>query len=121
MTLYIIEIKDDTILSIKKAGYEDLKELVYTLVQLIPICSTSTYGDIAKILRTSPRLVGRILRENPNPIAIPCHRVVGSKSLGGYTIKGRRAPDTKQKLLILECGRMPTKISLYRNLVLGSS
>jgi len=45
----------------------------------------TTYGEIARILRTSPRAVGQALRENPHPIKIPCHRVVKSDGrLGGY-------------------------------------
>ncbi len=36
-----------------------------------------TYGQVAKLARVkSPRLVGRALHLNDDPINIPCHRVV---------------------------------------------
>nr|HDO81515.1 MGMT family protein [Candidatus Bathyarchaeota archaeon] len=46
-----------------------------------------TYGEIAeKIGRPkAARAVGNALKRNPLPIIIPCHRVVGSKTLGGFT------------------------------------
>ncbi|MEO1971721.1 MAG: MGMT family protein, partial [Pirellulaceae bacterium] len=46
------------------------------------------------------RAVGNVMRTNRYPLLIPCHRVVGSGSLGGYS-----APDgldMKQRLLQME-------------------
>jgi methylated-DNA-[protein]-cysteine S-methyltransferase len=51
----------------------------------IPYGKTMAYSDVAKILNTSPRAVGVAMRINPLPIFIPCHRVVGLNSLGGYS------------------------------------
>jgi methylated-DNA-[protein]-cysteine S-methyltransferase len=51
----------------------------------IPYGETMAYSDVAKILNTSPRAVGVAMRINPLPIFIPCHRVVGLNSLGGYS------------------------------------
>lgn len=53
-------------------------------LQKIPYGETRTYGDIAKILKTSPRAVGNACRTNPLPIIIPCHRVVAANGIGGY-------------------------------------
>ena len=58
---------------------------VWEIVRRIPYGSTMTYGEIAKILSTSPRAVGMALSRNPLPIYIPCHRVVASKGIGGFS------------------------------------
>lgn len=50
----------------------------------IPMGATVTYGQIARTLGTSPRAVGGAVGRNPVSILIPCHRVVGEKSLTGY-------------------------------------
>jgi methylated-DNA-[protein]-cysteine S-methyltransferase len=45
----------------------------------------TTYGEMARRLKSSPRAVGQALGGNPRPIVVPCHRVVRSDgSLGGY-------------------------------------
>jgi len=55
------------------------------LTKKIPRGKVTTYGEIARVLKTSPRAVGRALHENQCLIKIPCHRVVKSDaSLGGY-------------------------------------
>lgn len=60
---------------------------VYELLLKIPAGKVSTYGDLAKALGnpSASRLIGRILGRNPNPIKVPCHRIVKSDGrLGGY-------------------------------------
>jgi methylated-DNA-[protein]-cysteine S-methyltransferase len=62
-------------------------EDVYDLLKKIPAGKVSTYGDLAKALGnpTASRTIGRILGNNPNPIKVPCHRIVMSNGkLGGY-------------------------------------
>ena len=63
--------------------------------------STKTYGEIAKILNTSPRYVGNVCGQNNHLLIIPCHRVVRSDgSLGGFS--GLGGVKLKKKLLELE-------------------
>jgi methylated-DNA-[protein]-cysteine S-methyltransferase len=50
----------------------------------IPVGSTRTYGEIAKLIGSAPRAVGQACKRNFLPIIIPCHRVVGGQSIGGY-------------------------------------
>ena len=60
---------------------------VYDLLMKIPTGKVSTYGDLARALGnpSASRTIGRILGENPNPIKVPCHRVVMSNGqIGGY-------------------------------------
>jgi len=64
----------------------------------IPVGYVTSYGSIAKVAGTDPRLVGRIMASNPLYPIVPCHRVVGSDfALVGYG--GRKTPDAlKAKL-----------------------
>ena len=60
---------------------------VYNLLAKIPLGKVSTYGDIAKALGHpgASRAIGRIIANNPNPIVVPCHRVVKSNGeIGGF-------------------------------------
>jgi O-6-methylguanine DNA methyltransferase len=67
----------------------------------IPYGYTITYLDIAKKLNNpkAVRAVGLANGQNPIPIIVPCHRVIGSNgSLVGYAL----GLDMKEKLLCLE-------------------
>jgi methylated-DNA-[protein]-cysteine S-methyltransferase len=60
---------------------------VLRLVKAIPMGTISTYGELARQLEreNAARAVGQVLRANPLPIIIPCHRVVRADgSVGGY-------------------------------------
>ena len=60
---------------------------VYELLLAIPPGKVSTYSDIANALGhpQGARLIGNILKRNPNPVHVPCHRIVKSNGkLGGY-------------------------------------
>jgi len=84
----------------RRARLPDIYEAVWALVSTVPPGRVTTYGAIARALAVSPRLVGRALAANPEPIVVPCHRVVRSDgSLGGYSMGG---PRVKALLLRLE-------------------
>jgi methylated-DNA-[protein]-cysteine S-methyltransferase len=71
---------------------------VYNLLLKIPAGKVSTYGDLAKALGNplASREIGRILGRNPNPIRVPCHRIVMSDGkVGGYSY----GSDRKRELL----------------------
>ncbi len=63
----------------------------------IPHGETRTYGEIAEKLDSSPVAVGQACGNNPVPLVVPCHRVVGKDSIGGYQYIG-----IKEKILDLE-------------------
>jgi methylated-DNA-[protein]-cysteine S-methyltransferase len=72
------------------------KEEVYSLISKIPKGSVSTYGDIAKALGHphSARAVGAILGKNPNPVVVPCHRVIlHNGKIGGYALGTKMKKD----------------------------
>jgi methylated-DNA-[protein]-cysteine S-methyltransferase len=66
----------------------------------IPYGSTKTYGDIADYVQGSAQAVGNACGANPIPILIPCHRVLGANSLGGFSSNG--GVESKVFLLRLE-------------------
>lgn len=58
----------------------DRKQRVYEIVSRIPKGNVTTYKAIArKAGIRNPRLVGYILHKNPDPLRIPCHRVVDAQ------------------------------------------
>ena len=67
----------------------------------VPYGATATYGGLASRIGKprAARAVGAALNQNPVPIVVPCHRVVGaSGSLVGYA----GGLDRKRALLALE-------------------
>ena len=61
---------------------------------------TRTYGEIAEAVDSVPVAVGQACGNNPLPLIVPCHRVVGKNSIGGYL--GESNSEVKRKLLQLE-------------------
>lgn len=81
----------------------DFQRSVYLACKAIEYGETKTYGELAKELNNpkASRAVGQALRNNPLPLIIPCHRVIGSDySMRGYG--GKEGVGTKAKLLELE-------------------
>ena len=72
----------------------------------MPRGSTSSYGEVAAMAGNpgAARAVGGVMRSNPFPLIIPCHRVVRSDGgIGGFG--GRSGGATKSWLLEFEgCG-----------------
>ncbi len=72
--------------------------MIYELVAKIPEGKVTTYAELAEAVGKprASRLIGNILNRNPNPIVVPCHRVVKSNGyVGGYAY----GSDAKKKLL----------------------
>ena len=65
-----------------------LHEKVRRAMAAIPFGETLTYGDIARVVEAPAQAVGQACGANPVPILIPCHRVLGAKTLGGFSAKG---------------------------------
>ncbi len=67
----------------------------------VPEGKVTTYKAIANAIGKprATRAIGNILKNNPNPIIVPCHRVVRSNGeIGGYAY----GKDVKEKLLEAE-------------------
>jgi methylated-DNA-[protein]-cysteine S-methyltransferase len=66
----------------------------------IPYGETITYAYLAERLASSAQAAGNACGGNPLPIIVPCHRVLGTNNLGGYS--GEGGIETKIALLKIE-------------------
>jgi O-6-methylguanine DNA methyltransferase len=86
-------------------GYTTFEVAVWEAALRIPYGQTRTYAWIAAQVGGGPeaaQAAGTALGDNPVPLIIPCHRVLGSDgSLHGYA----GGLDMKAKLLALESGQ----------------
>ncbi|SMX44137.1 Methylated-DNA--protein-cysteine methyltransferase [Actibacterium lipolyticum] len=83
-------------LPLRVAG-SDFQRAVCDAMLAIPFGETLTYGDIAQQVGASAQAVGNACGANPIPVIIPCHRVLGASSLGGFS--GDGGVETKVALL----------------------
>lgn len=81
------------------------QQRVWQALCAIPYGATRSYLEIARVAGGSPRSVGQANGNNPIPIIIPCHRVVATTHLGGYS--GGDGLATKRWLLALEAREQP--------------
>ena len=80
----------------KESFSESFRKEVYEVGSQIPVGKVSTSGGIALLLGVPQcsRMVGRALKEVPDELSIPCHRVVNTA--------GRLVPGwVEQKQLLL--------------------
>ncbi len=75
----------------------DLQRAVCKAMRAIPLGETRTYGDLAADLGVPAQAIGSACGGNPIPVIIPCHRVLGAASLGGFS--GMGGVETKVWLL----------------------
>lgn len=81
---------------------------VYQVVAQIPFGQVRSYKWVAKKAGrpNASRAVGTILKNNPYPLIVPCHRVVKSnKSAGGYVFGENRKKfliDLERKILLCQ-------------------
>jgi methylated-DNA-[protein]-cysteine S-methyltransferase len=84
----------------------EFQQRVWRAVAAIPYGETRSYGEIARQIGRADavRAVGAANGQNPLPLIVPCHRVIGSDGrLTGY---GGGLP-LKQRLLALESRQRP--------------
>lgn len=76
---------------------EGLNAAVRRAMAAIPFGETRTYGEISALVGAPAQAVGQACGANPIPIIIPCHRILGAKTLGGFSAPG--GVETKVALL----------------------
>jgi methylated-DNA-[protein]-cysteine S-methyltransferase len=82
---------------------------VYRVLLSIPLGEVRTYKWVAKKIGQPKacRAVGQVLKNNPYPLVIPCHRVIASGGkIGGY------AWGSKNKKMLLDLERQIRKTML---------
>ncbi len=78
------------------------RQRVWAALAAIPYGAVRTYKEIALVAGGGARSVGQANGDNPIPILIPCHRVVATGGIGGYS--GGDGLETKRRLLQVERG-----------------
>ena len=64
-----------------------MEKKIYKKLLTVPHGKITTYNELSKSigLENGQRLVGQIMKKNPLPAIIPCHRVIKSNGdIGGY-------------------------------------
>ena len=75
-----------------------LSTKVYRKLLQVPNGKVTTYSELANAvgLKNGQRTIGMIMKKNPFPVIVPCHRVVKSDGkIGGYAYGER----VKSKML----------------------
>ena len=92
--------------SMKQKKYDNSAKMrlshnsLYRIVQNIPEGKVTTYGALARMCGIrSPRTVGHILHQNPDPVHIPCHRVVNAQGFVAHNFAFGGGHAQKAKLI----------------------
>jgi methylated-DNA-[protein]-cysteine S-methyltransferase len=89
-------------LSINDSQMTAFQRDVVNCCRRIPFGETVSYGELAAQAGypKAARAVGSVMRKNCYPLVVPCHRVVASKGLGGFS--ANNGTELKIRLLELE-------------------
>ncbi|MBE1537532.1 methylated-DNA--[protein]-cysteine S-methyltransferase [Actinomadura algeriensis] len=85
------------------------RAVLEALYEDVPYGTVVTYGELGDRSGTGvhAQVVGQVMGANPIPLIVPCHRVVASNGLGGYS--GACGIEGKRWLLTLE-GAVPATL-----------
>jgi len=78
-----------------------IEKKIYKKLLQVPSGKITTYGELSRAigLKNGQRVIGRVMKNNPFPVIIPCHRVVKSnREIGGYAF----GVDIKRSMLTKE-------------------
>jgi methylated-DNA-[protein]-cysteine S-methyltransferase len=91
---------DEVLLDMSQAT--SFQQRVWEVTRAIPRGQTRTYGEIARQVGSprAARAVGQAMANNPWPVIVPCHRVLGSD--GRLTGFGGGL-EMKRRMLEIEC------------------
>jgi len=82
-----------------------IEKKIYRKLLQVPPGKITTYKELASSvgLQNGQRVIGQIMKKNPFPVIIPCHRVVKSNGeVGGYAygINIKKSMLVKEGILI---------------------
>ena len=78
-----------------------IEKKIYKKRLQVPSGKITTYGELSRAigLKNGQRVIGRVMKNNPFPVIVPCHRVVKSnREVGGYAF----GVDIKRNMLTKE-------------------
>ncbi len=78
-----------------------IEKKIYRKLLQVPPGKITTYKELASSvgLQNGQRVIGQIMKKNPFPVIIPCHRVVKSNGeIGGYAY----GTNIKKSMLVKE-------------------
>jgi len=113
------EPRDLSFIVVDDSKIPEFNRKVYAIARAIPAGQTMSYGEIAERLgdKTLARAVGQAMGENPTPVVMPCHRVLGANGKpGGFSATGGVV--TKLQLLSIE-NAQPGGPTLFERLPLA--
>lgn len=87
----------------------NFRDQCYELLLKVPKGKVTTYQAIAHALGSKAyRAVGTAMAKNPNPISVPCHRVVKSNAeIGNYALGiERKIALLQQEGIVIENGKV---------------
>ncbi len=100
---YFLDSSQHPFFTVSLSQLSEFQSRLLEHLQTIPPGQTQTYGQVAALLGSSPRAVGRACATNPFPILYPCHRVVAKSGVGGFIGQAVGAGvDIKRWLLLHE-------------------
>ncbi len=89
-----------------QTGGTEHQNKVWRAMRAIPSGQVQSYGDLAARIGSASLAVGQACGNNPIPVVIPCHRVVGKSGIGGFAKhRDGRMVDIKRWLLAHEGAR----------------
>ncbi|GLZ04689.1 methylated-DNA--protein-cysteine methyltransferase [Actinomadura sp. NBRC 104412] len=85
------------------------RRVLATLYESVSYGEVVTYGELGARSQAgvTAQAIGQVMGSNPIPVIVPCHRVVASNGLGGYS--GGSGIEVKRWLLTLE-GSLPATL-----------
>ena len=70
-----------------------IEKKIYKKLLQVPSGRITTYAELSRSigLEHGQRLIGQVMKKNPFPVIVPCHRVVKSDgTVGGYAYGSER-------------------------------
>ncbi len=90
-------------LGFKEKFRTDFSQKVMKIVSQLKYGEKTSYSTIGQRINSKAyRAIGSILRKNPVPLIIPCHRVLGKNGIGGFMGENTGGKELKLKKKLLE-------------------
>jgi len=90
-------------LGLKEKFRTEFSQKVMSIVSQLKRGEITSYSEIGHELNSKAyRAIGSVLKKNPIPLIIPCHRVLGKNGIGGFMGKTKLGEELNLKKNLLE-------------------